>query len=92
MVSTKAVGSKDAVPRIQGKWTINPGITGIQLSPFTECVNILLIQKEAMWSHHADRVKKLRPAQGGLDSRIPVGFRNDLVDVERQKNKQGPLE
>lgn len=40
-------------------------------------------------SHHADRVKKLHPAQGGLDSRIPVGFRNDLVDVERQKNKAG---
>ncbi|KAH0518440.1 Protein THEMIS [Microtus ochrogaster] len=49
-------------------------------------------EPRAWRSHHADRVKKLRPAQGGLNSRIPVGFRNDLVDVERQKNKQGPLE
>nr|XP_042118082.1 protein THEMIS isoform X2 [Peromyscus maniculatus bairdii] len=43
-------------------------------------------------SHHADRAKKLHPDQGGPHSRIPVGFRNDLPDVERQKSKHEPLQ
>lgn len=32
----KTAGSKDAVPRTQGKWTIKPRITGMQFSSFTE--------------------------------------------------------
>lgn len=32
----KTAGSKDAVPRTQGKWTIKPRITGMQFSSLTE--------------------------------------------------------
>ncbi|XP_052606598.1 protein THEMIS [Peromyscus californicus insignis] len=43
-------------------------------------------------SHHADRAKKLHPDQGGPHSRMPVGFRKDLADVERPKSKHEPLQ
>ncbi|XP_051020093.1 protein THEMIS isoform X3 [Acomys russatus] len=38
-------------------------------------------------SHHVDRSKKPDSDQGGLVSRVPVDFQNDLADVERQKSK-----
>lgn len=43
-------------------------------------------------SHHIDRSKKLHPDHGSMDSRVPGGFQNDLADVERRKNKHGPLQ
>lgn len=43
-------------------------------------------------SHHRDRSKKLHPDHGSMDSRVPGGFQNDLADVERRKNKHGPLQ
>ncbi|XP_008852978.1 protein THEMIS [Nannospalax galili] len=43
-------------------------------------------------SHHVNISKKFHPNQAGLDSRLPVGFQNDLADVETQKNKRRPLQ
>lgn len=43
-------------------------------------------------SHHRDRSKKLHPDHGSMDSRVPGGFQNDLADVDRRKNKHGPLQ
>lgn len=43
-------------------------------------------------SHHIDRAKKLHPDHCSMDSSVPGGFQNDLADVERWKNKHGPLQ
>lgn len=71
----------------------------------TFCViNILVIVVEGIYlgliiymclsfqSHHVDRPKKLPSDESGQDSRAPVGFQNDVADVERQKSKHGPLQ
>lgn len=43
-------------------------------------------------THHVDRSKKPDPDQGGLDSRVPAGFLNELAEVDRQQSKHGPLQ
>ncbi|KAL4670648.1 hypothetical protein H8957_010397 [Semnopithecus entellus] len=39
--------------------------------------------------HHVDITKKLHPNQAGLDSKVPVGSQNDLVDEEKERSNRG---
>ncbi|KAL4839317.1 hypothetical protein H8958_020041 [Nasalis larvatus] len=39
--------------------------------------------------HHVDITKKLHPNQAGLDSKVPVGSQNDLVDEKKERSNRG---
>uniref|UniRef100_A0A2K6PM34 Thymocyte selection associated n=1 Tax=Rhinopithecus roxellana TaxID=61622 RepID=A0A2K6PM34_RHIRO len=39
--------------------------------------------------HHVDITKRLHPNQAGLDSKVPVGSQNDLVDEEKERSNRG---
>ncbi|XP_050644272.1 protein THEMIS isoform X5 [Macaca thibetana thibetana] len=41
--------------------------------------------------HHVDITKKLHPNQAGLDSKVPVGSQNDLVDEEKERSNRGAM-